>query len=192
MARLIYIANTSLDGYIEDRDGRIDFTVPSLEVFATITELIRPVGTYLYGRRMYETMAVWDTAHVDPGSTAFLPGNLERERDFASLWRAADKVVFSTSLSAASTPRTRIERTFDAEQVRRLKRESTRDLTVGGPGIAAAMFGAGLVDELHAFVYPVILGGGKPWLPAGVRVPLELATAERLGSAAHVHYRVAR
>ncbi len=192
MARLIYIANTSLDGYTEDRDGRFDFTVPSLEVFAAITELIRPVGTYLYGRRMYETMAVWDSAHVDPGSTAFIPGNLERERDFANLWRAADKVVFSTKLASAATPRTRIERAFDPEQVRRLKRESARDLTVGGPEIAAAMIGAGLVDELHAFVYPVILGGGKPWLPSGVRVPLELAIAERLGSAAHVHYRVAR
>lgn len=192
MAKLVYIANTSLDGYIEDRDGRFDFGVPSAEVFKAITELVRPVGTYVYGRRLYETMAVWDTAHVDPASTAFIPGHLELERDFANLWRAADKIVYSTTLASASTPRTRIERAFDPEQVRRLVAASDRDLTVGGAQLAAAMFGANLVDELHALVYPVILGGGKPWLPSGLRIPLELAGERRLGAVLHVHYRVAR
>src|SRR4051812_8036200 len=121
MGKLIYIANTSLDGYTTDRDGKFDWTVPTPEVFTAITEVVRPIGTYLYGRRMYETMAVWDTAHVDPGSRPFMPGMLELERDFAAIWRAADKIVFSTTLDRVSTPRTRIERAFDPDAVRRLK-----------------------------------------------------------------------
>ncbi len=188
MARLIYIANISLDGFIEDREGRFDFGVPSAEVFAAITDLVRSVGTFLYGRRLYETMAVWDTAHVDPASTAFIPGHLELERDFANLWRATEKIVYSTTLREPTTPRTRIERTFDPAEVRRLVETSERDLTVGGAQIAAAMFAAGLVDELHAMVYPVSLGGGKPWLPAQ-RIPLELAGVRRLGGVVHMHYR---
>jgi dihydrofolate reductase len=189
MAKLIYVANTSLDGYISDRDGNLDWTVPTAEVFAAITELVRPIGTYLYGRRMYETMAVWDTAHVDPGGSAFIPGLLELEREFAAIWRTADKIVFSTTLPRVSTPRTRIERAFDPDQIRRLKATSDRDFTVGGPHLAAAMIAANLVDEFHAFVHPIILGGGNPWLPPDLRIPLELVGERRLGRVVHLHYR---
>jgi len=192
MAKLIYVANTSLDGFTADRDGKFDWTVPTAEVFAAITELVRPIGTHLYGRRMYETMAVWDTAHTEPGGSAFIPGLLELERDFAGLWRAADKIVFSSTLSRASTPRTRIVRAFDADEIRRLKAASERDLTVGGPHLAAAMIAANLVDELHAFVSPIIIGGGNHWLPPDHRVALELAGERRLGSIVHLHYRLAR
>jgi dihydrofolate reductase len=192
MAKLIYVANTSLDGYTADRDGKFDWTVPTAEVFAAITEVVRPVGTHLYGRRMYETMALWDTAHLDPGGPAFLPGLLELEREFAAIWRAADKIVFSTTLPRASTQRTRIERAVDPDQIRQLKATSERDLTVGGPHLAAAMIAANLVDELHAFVAPIIIGGGNPWLPPDVRIPLELARERRLGGVVHLHYRSAR
>ncbi len=192
MARLIYVMNTSLDGYVSDRDGNIDWTDPTGDVFAAITDLVRPIGTYLYGRRMYEAMAVWETAHHDPGEPAFTPGLLELERDFAAIWRAADKIVFSTTLQGASTPRTRIERAVDPDQIRRLKAASERDLTVGGPHLAAAMLAADLVDELHAFVYPIIIGGGMPWLPPDLRIPLELAGQHRLGDVVHLHYRRAR
>jgi dihydrofolate reductase len=192
VAKLIYIANTTVDGYTEDREGKFDFTVPTAEVFAAITELVRPAGTYLYGRRMYETMAVWDTAHTQPGTPAFLPGLRELEGDFAALWRAADKVVFSTTLASASTPRTRIERAVDPEQIRRLKATSERDLLVGGPNLAAALFAAKLIDDLHTFVAPISVGGGKPWLPSDLRIPLELASERRHGGVVHLHYRPAR
>jgi dihydrofolate reductase len=189
MARLIYAMNTSLDGYISDRDGKFDWTVPTPEVFAAINELQRPIGTYLYGRRLYETMAVWETAHLDPRGPAFTPGLLELECEFAAMWRAADKIVFSTTLARASTPRTRIERAFDPDEIRRLKAASARDLTVGGPHLAAAMIAANLVDELHVFVAPIIIGGGNPWLPHDLRIPLELAGERRLGGVVHLHYR---
>jgi dihydrofolate reductase len=191
LAKLIYVMNTSLDGYISDRNGNVEWTVPTAEVFAAITELVRPVGTYFYGRRMYETMAVWDTAHIDPGGPAFTPGLLELELEFTAIWRAADKTVFSTTLSRALTARTRIERVFDPDQIRRLKATSERDLTVGGPHLAAAMIAANLVDEFHAFVYPIIIGGGNPWLPRDLRIPLELAGERRLGGVVHLHYRPA-
>jgi dihydrofolate reductase len=189
MARLIYAAIASLDGYTEDRDGNIEWSVPTAEVFAAVLELERPIGTYLYGRRMYETMAVWDTAHRDPSTPAFTPGLLELERDFAAVWRAADKIVFSTTLARASTPRTRIEPAFDPDQIRRLKATSERDLTVGGPHLAAAMIAAGLVDDFHVFVNPIILGGSNPWLPPDVRMALELVDERRLGGVVHLHYR---
>lgn len=189
MAKLIYITNTSLDGYTEDREGKFDFTVPTPEVFSAITELVRPVETNLYGRRMYETMAAWETAHTDPESTAFIPGLLELERDFATLWRAADKVVYSTTLSTVTTQRTRLERAFDPEQIRKLKATSARDLSVGGPHLAAQLLAAGLVDDLHTFVSPISLGAGKPWLPTDARLQLELAGVRRLGGIVHLHYR---
>ena len=191
MAKLIYIANTSLDGYTTDRDGKFDWTAPTAEVFAAITDLVRPIGTHLYGRRMYETMAPWETAHLDPNAPPFIPGLLELEREFAAIWRAADKIVFSTTLQHASTARTRIERAVDSDQIRRLK--ETTDLTVGGPHLAAAMIAANLVDEFHAFVSPIILGGGGiSWLPSDLRIPLELAGERRLGGVVHLHYRPAR
>jgi dihydrofolate reductase len=189
MARLIYAMNTSLDGYISDRDGKFEWGAPAPELFAAIYELQRPIGTYLYGRHLYETMAVWDTAHLDAGGPAFTPGLLELEREFAAMWRAADKIVFSTTLPRASTPRTRIERAFDPDQISRLKATSEHDLTVGGPHLAAAMIATNLVDELHAFVHPIIIGGGNPWLPPDLRIPLELAGERRLGRVVHLHYR---
>jgi len=189
MARLIYAAITSLDGYMGDRDGNFEWSVPTAEVFAAVLELERPIGTYLYGRRMYETMAVWETAHLHAGTPAFTPGLLELERDFAAVWRAAEKLVVSTTLARASTPRTRIERAFDPDQVRRLKATSERDLTVGGPRLAAAMIAANLVDDFHVFVNPIILGGGNPWLPPDVRMALKLVDEHRLGGVVHLHYR---
>jgi dihydrofolate reductase len=192
MARLIYVINISLDGYISDREGSLDWTEMTAEVFPLFNDLVRPVGTYLYGRRTYEMMALWETAHLEPGAPAFMPGLGELEREFATLWRATDKVVFSTTLPHASTPRTRIERAVDPDQIRQLKATSERDITVGGPKLAASMLAANLVDDLHAVIHPVILGGGSPWLPPDVRTKLELASARRLGGVAHLHYRTAR
>ena len=189
MARLIYAMNTSLDGYVADRDGRFDWSVPTAELFGAIYELQRPMGTYLYGRRLYETMASWQTAHLDTSGPAFIPGLLELEHKFAEMWRAADKIVFTTTLPSASTPRTRIERVLDPEPIRQLKATSERDLIVGGPGLAAAMMAANLVDELHAFVHPIIVGGGNPFLPPDLRMRLEVAGERRLGDIVHLHYR---
>lgn len=189
MARLIYAMNISLDGHISDRDGNFGWSIPTPEFYAAINDLQRSVGTYLYGRRLYETMAVWDTVHLAPGAPAFTPGLQEYEREFATMWRAAEKVVFSTTLTSVSTPRTRLERTVDPDAIRQLKATSERDLTVGGPGLAAAMLAADLVDELHAFVHPLITGGGAPWLPRDHRTPLELAGEQRLGGIVHLHYR---
>lgn len=188
MARLIYAMNTSLDGHISDRDGKFEWAAPTPELFVAFNDLERPIGTYLYGRHLYETMAVWDTAHLETGGPAFTPGLLELEREFAALWRAADKVVFSTTLPRATTRRTRIERAFDPDQIRKLKATSERDITVGGPHLAAAMIAANLVDEFHAFVHPIIIGGGNPWLPQDLRIPLELAGERRLGRVVHLHY----
>ncbi|HTL35887.1 MAG TPA: dihydrofolate reductase family protein [Kofleriaceae bacterium] len=189
MASLIYAMNTSFDGYIADREGDFSWAIPGREFFEAINELERRVGTYLYGRRLYETMAVWDTAHLEPGLPAFVPGNGDLEREFADMWRAANKIVFSTTLSETSTTRTRIERTFDADRIRELKATSDRDLTVGGAHLAAAMIAANLVDEFHAFVHPFIVGGGTPFLPQNVRVPLELVREQRLDRIVHLHYR---
>lgn len=189
MAKLIYMMNTSLDGYVAERDGTFAWTVPTPELFATFNELLRPVGTYLYGRRLYETMAGWDTAHLQPGDPEFIPGLRELEREFADLWRAADKIVFSSTLTQPSTSRTRIERGFDPDQIRRLKATSERDITVGGPHLAAAMIAANVVDELIAFVHPILVGGGNAWLPRDVRIPLELVTERRLGPFVYLKYR---
>lgn len=189
MASLIYAMNTSLDGYIADREGDFTWATPGREFLEAINELERRAGTYLYGRRLYETMAVWDTAHLEPGAPAFVPGNGDLEREFADIWRAADKIVFSTKLSQPSTPRTRIERTFEPDRIRELKATSDRDLTVGGAHLAAAMIAENLVDEFHAFVHPFIVGGGTPFLPPNVRIPLELVRVQRLDRIVHMHYR---
>ncbi len=183
MAKLIYIINMSIDGYIEDQHGSFDWTEPDDEVFAFITDLVRPVGTHLLGRRMYETMAVWET---DPA----LAAQSELMADFANLWQAASKVVYSTTLDAASTARTRLERNFDPASVREMKASATRDLAVAGPHLAAHAFKAGLVDECQLFVRPVVVGGGKPALPDG-RADLELLDERRLGAGAvYLRYRV--
>lgn len=190
MAKLIYLMNTSLDGYVAERDGKFDWSVPTAEFYATINEVLRPVGTYLYGRRLYEMMAVWDAAHLEPGGAAFTPGLLEVETEFANLWRAAEKIVFSSTLTSATTTHTRIERAFDADRIRQLKATSERDITVGGPHLAAAMIAANLVDEFHVVVHPIIVGGGNPWLPRDVRIPLELVTERRIGRLVYMRYRL--
>ncbi len=167
MAKLIYSVIASLDGYVADEDGNFDWAAPDEEVHAFINDLDRPVGTYLYGRRMYETMAGWET---DPT----LADQSPPMRDFAEIWQAADKIVYSRTLQAVSTARTRIERDFDPEAVRQTKALAGRDLIVGGPELAARAFEAGLVDECHLFVAPVVVGGGKRSLPDNVRLELEL------------------
>jgi dihydrofolate reductase len=180
--RLIYVSIESLDGYVEDAQGKFDWVRPDEEVHRFINDLLRPVGTYLYGRRMYETMRVWQTEYGGETDPPFL-------RDFAQLWRVADKVVYSTSLQKISTPRTRLERTFDVEAVRALKAHAHRDLTVGGAGLAAHAIRAGLVDELHLFIAPSILGGGKPSLPDHVRVTLALTDEHRFERSGMVYLR---
>ncbi len=173
MAKLIYLTNVSLDGYIEDESGSLDWSDPDDEYFAFITDLVRPVGTYLYGRRLYESMAVWET---DPALAA-QSGLLA---DFAGVWQGASKVVYSTTLADVSTARTRLERAFDAAAVGDMKATAARDLTIGGAALAARAFEAGLVDECQLLVHPIIIGGGKPALQSGLRIPLELLDERRL------------
>jgi dihydrofolate reductase len=181
MAKLIYSAIASLDGYVADEDGKFDWAAPDEEVHAFVNDLERPVGTYLYGRRMYEVMAVWETID-DPAPVM---------RDYAEIWRAADKVVYSKTLDAVPTPRTRLERDFDPDAVRRMKATAQSDISVGGPELAAEAIAAGLVDELHLFVTPVVVGRGKRSLPNNVRVNLELLDERRFGDGVvHLHYGV--
>jgi dihydrofolate reductase len=183
MAKLIYISNVSVDGYIEDEHGSFDWTEPDDAVFAFITDLVRSVGTYLYGRRLYETMAVWET---DPA----LAAQSELMADFANVWQASDKVVYSTTLEAASTAKTRLERSFDPDSVRGMKASATSDLTVGGANVAAHAFEAGLVDECQLFIWPVLVGGGKPALPSDTRAELELLDERRFSNGVmYVRYR---
>ena len=175
MARLIYSAIMSLDGYTADADGRFEWAAPDEEVHAFVNELERPVGVYLYGRRIYETMRYWETAHTLAGQS---PASL----DFARIWQAADKIVYSTTLQSADTARTRVERDFDPEQVQKLKEAASRDLTVGGPHLAAQAIAAGLVDEYQLFVVPAVVGGGTRALPGQVRLNLALAQEHKFGS----------
>ena len=185
MSKLIYIANVSLDGYIEDSHGNFDWTAPDDEVFAFIADLVRSSGTYLYGRRMYETMAVWET---DPA----LAAQSELTGDFAHVWQAAKKVVYSTTLNEVSTAKTQLERNFDPDAIRDLKASAARDLTVGGPNLATHAFNAGLVDECQLLIYPVFVGTGKPALPRDMRADLELLDERRFSNGVvYVRYRVA-
>src|SRR3954467_4166097 len=184
MAKLIYLTNLSLDGSIEDDRGAFAWFPPDDEVFAFTTDLIRSVGTFLYGRRLYESMAVWET-------NAALAAQSDLMADFASAWQAANKVVYSTTLAAVSTADTRLERHFDPAAVHQLKATAGRDLTVGGANLATQAFKAGLVDECQAFVWPVVVGGGKPGLPTGIRTDLELLDERRFGNGVvHLRYRV--
>jgi dihydrofolate reductase len=183
VARLIYSAIASLDGYIADEDGNFDWAMPDEEVHAFVNDLERPLGTYLYGRRMYEMMVGWET---DPALAEQSP----LMRDFAEIWQAADKIVYSKTLEAVSTASTRIERDFDPEAVRRMKASAGRDVVVGGAELAAQAFRAGLVDECHLFVAPIVVGGGKRSLPEDVRVKLELLGERRFGNGmVYLHYR---
>lgn len=166
--RLIYSAIMSLDGYTADANGRFDWAEPDEEVHSFVNDLERQVGMYLYGRRMYEVMAAWDS--IDSQSPAQRPV----ESDFARIWQAADKIVYSRTLGAVPTARTQIKRDFDADEVRQLKARAERDITVGGPDLAASAFKAGLVDELQLFTVPILVGGGTRALPKGVRLRLDL------------------
>jgi dihydrofolate reductase len=182
MARLIYSALTSLDGYIEDREGTFDWAAPDDEVHAFVNDLTRPIGSYLLGRRMYETLLAWETLDTDSEPPVM--------KDFAAIWHAADKVVYSRTLERVASARTRIERSFDPAAIRELKASATRDLTIGGPALATHAFRAGLVDECHLFLNPVVVGGGKRALPDDVRLKLELVNERRFaGGVVYVQYR---
>jgi dihydrofolate reductase len=183
VAKLIYVANTSLDGYVADQNGSIEWTVPDEESIALINALERPIGTHLLGRKMYETMAVWE----DP---RFVADQSPVLQEFAAIWQAADQVVYSGTLQAVSSARTRIERDFDITAVRQLKGSLPRDISVGGATLAAQAISAGLVDEYHLFLTPVVVGGGLPALPRRVHLQLELLDEHRCGSGVvHLHYR---
>jgi dihydrofolate reductase len=183
MSKLIYSAITSLDGYINDENGNFDWAAPDEEVHRFVNDLGRPVGTYLLGRRMYDTLAVWETMPTGGDQSPVIV-------DFAGIWRAADKVVYSRTLDTVATARTRIERDFDPEAVRRLKASADADLSVGGPGLAANAFRAGLVDECQLFLSPIVVGGGTPSLPDKVRLELELLDERRFGNGVvYLHYR---
>jgi dihydrofolate reductase len=181
MADLVYTANISVDGYTEDPDGRLDWAAPDEEFYSFVTELERPAGTYLYGRRMYEAMLYWESAVPDEGYV----------REFAEMWRDADKVVYSRSLESVSSARTRLEHDFDPEAVRRLKAAAARRITIGGANLAGQALAAGLVDELRLLTWPVVLGGGKPCLPKGVSLPLRLVETRRFASGVvYLRYRL--
>jgi dihydrofolate reductase len=183
MARLIYSAIASLDGYVADEHGKFDWARPDEEVHSFANDLDRPIGTHLYGRRMYEVMRVWETADTFADESRAM-------QDYAEIWQAADKIVYSKTLNKVSSARTRIERTFDPDAVRQLKASAERDLGVGGPDLAAQAIKAGLVDELHLLISPVVVGGGNRALPDDVHLDLELLDERRFGNGVvHVHYR---
>lgn len=181
MSKLIYITNTSLDGYIEDESGGFDWLTPD-QVHEFITDLLRPIGTHLYGRRLYETMAYWD---------APVESYPAEQREFARVWQRAEKIVFSRTLAGATTRNTRVERDFDVEAIRKLKRESEHDIFIGGAELAGLAIEADLVDECHLFLYPVIVGGGKPAFRAALRRNLELLETDRFNTGViHLRYRI--
>jgi dihydrofolate reductase len=183
MGRLVYAAIASLDGYVADEGGRFDWSMPDEEVHAVVNELERAAGTYLYGRRMYEVLVAWETMDVE-GEPAVI-------RDYAGIWRATDKVVYSSTLTEVASARTRIEPVFDPDAVRALKDASDADVTIGGPTLAAEALRAGLVDDLHLFLSPVSVGGGTPALPPGLRLDLRLAGERRFGNGVvQLHYRL--
>ena len=183
ITRLIYSAITSLDGYVADQDGNFDWAAPDHELHAFVNDLERPIGTYLYGRRMYEVMAFWETAHNLADEPAVI-------LDYAGIWQAADKIVYSRTLQETSTARTRLERGFDPDAVRRMKAQARTDISIGGPHLAAQAIRAGLVDAYHLFINPVVVGGGNPALPDGVHAKLELMDERRFESGVvYLHYR---
>jgi dihydrofolate reductase len=183
VAKLIYMTIASLDGYVADEDGKFDWAMPDEEVHAFVNDLARPIGTELHGRRLYEVMSGWETMHTLPDQT---PETL----DFAAIWQAAEKVVYSRTLETVSTARTRIEREFDPEAIRQMKAEADRDISIGGATLAAEAIRAGLVDELHVIANPIVVGGGLPSLPGGVRWKLELLDERRFANGAvYLRYR---
>lgn len=182
MSKLIYITNTSLDGYIEDETGAFDWATPD-QVHPFVTQLLQPVGTHLYGRRLYETMAYWDAPEE-----AYPP----EHREFARIWQRAQKIVFSRTLTETTTHNTRIERDFDLEAIQKLKRESKHDIFIGGAEIAGLALEGDLVDECHLFLHPVLLGGGKPAFRAALRRNLDLLETQRLAEVMYLRYHVRR
>jgi dihydrofolate reductase len=185
MARLIYSTIASLDGYVADRDGNFDWAAPDEEVHAFVNDLERPIGTYLLGRRMYDVMQFWETATTGADQPPVM-------RDYAEIWQAADKIVYSTTLETATTAKTRLERAFDRDAVRKMKETADRDIGVGGPDLAGQAIRAGLVDEFHFFVVPVIVGGGTRSLPEDAHLVLHLLDEHRFGNGTvHLHYRTA-
>jgi dihydrofolate reductase len=181
MGKLIYSGIMSLDGYVADEDGTFDWSAPDPEVHEFVNDLERPIGTYLYGRRMYEVMRYWETRPSEPPYI----------RDYTEIWRSADKIVYSSTLQEVSSARTRIERAFDPEAVRELKATAVRDISIGGAELAGQAIRAGLVDEYHLFLTPVVVGGGTPYLPDGVLLSLELLDEHRFGNGVvHLHYGV--
>jgi dihydrofolate reductase len=184
MVKLIYSAIASLDGYVEDEQGKFDWATPDDEVHAFVNDLERPIGTYLYGRRMYETMVFWETVGTGSDQPAVT-------RDFAEIWQAAEKIVYSRTMRTVSSARTRIERTFDAGAIRQLKETSGADITIGGAELAGQAIAEGLVDECHLLLGPIVVGGGKRALPRNVRAQLELLDERRFRSGVvHLHYRL--
>ncbi|MGH2922751.1 MAG: dihydrofolate reductase family protein [Solirubrobacterales bacterium] len=183
MAKLTYAMAASLDGYVEDEQGSFAWAKPDEEVHRFVNERERDIGTYLLGRRMYETMAVWET---DP----LIAQESEYMREYAEIWQGVDKVVYSRTLDAVPTRRTRLEREFDPDAIRALKASAERNLAVAGPNLASSAFEAGLVDEIRLLIAPAIVGAGKPVLPAGARVDLELVEERRLANGmVHLRYR---
>ncbi|HYI45008.1 MAG TPA: dihydrofolate reductase family protein [Actinomycetota bacterium] len=183
MARLIYLSITSLDGYIEDKDGKFDWSAPDEEVHSFANQLTKPIGTHLYGRRMYEVMVYWETAQTLPDSSPV-------ENEYAKIWQNSDKIVYSTTLASVSSERTRLEREFDPEAVRQMKEQLDKDISVSGPELAAQAIRAGLVDDYQVLLNPVIVGGGKAALPGDVRLDLELVDEHRFGNGVvFLHYR---
>jgi dihydrofolate reductase len=184
MANLIYITNSSLDGYTEDKDGKFDWTTSDDEVFKFISDLIRDAGTYLYGRRMYETMMVWET---DPNLAAESP----LRHNFAKIWQAANKIVYSKTLEDVLTRKTQLKHSLDPEAIRQLKETTEKDILIGGPELAAQAFRSGLIDEWQLFLVPIIVGGGKPSLPDNIRLKLELMEERRFSSGVvYLRYRI--
>jgi len=183
VAKLIYTTIASLDGYVADEDGKFDWAMPDEEVHAFVNDLERPIGTHLYGRRLYEVMAGWETMHT-------LPDQSPLALDFAAIWQAAEKIVYSRTLETVSSARTRIEREFDPGAIRRMKAEADSDITIGGATLAGEAIRAGLVDELHVIASPIVVGGGTPSLPDGVRWELELLDERRFANGVvHLRYR---
>jgi dihydrofolate reductase len=183
VAKLIYMAIASLDGYVTDEDGNFQWAKPDEEVHAFVNDLERPIGTHLYGRRLYEVMTGWETMHT-------LPDQTPQTLDFAAIWQAAEKVVYSRTLETVSSARTRIERDFAPDAVRQMKAEADRDISIGGATLAGEAIRAGLVDELHLIVNPIVVGGGTPSLPDGVRWELDLLDERRFANGVvHLRYR---
>jgi dihydrofolate reductase len=184
VAKLIYSTIASLDGYVADDHGNFDWAAPDEELHSFVNDLERPVGCHLYGRRMYEVMVAWETMPSEPDESPVM-------EDYAEIWRAAEKIVYSTTLHAVSSARTRIERSFEPSEVQRLKAGAERDIALGGPNLAGQALNAGLVDECHLFVVPIVVGGGTAAFPSGVRLPLELLAERRFGNGVvHLHYRL--